>query len=105
MPRERVQHGKSYPIHELSGGGGEAAGAYSDVTPSLDIEWARDPQGRVQIAIEFSRERWMAIAKDLQDNSVVEARAIYTESLDRRELNHMIRTLRRARDAAYGADE
>lgn len=104
MPRERVQHSKSYPVHEVSEDG-MAGSTYTEVTPALDIEWARDPQGRVQVAIEFSREQWIEITEDLRDDPAVERRAIYTDSLDRQQINHMIKTLRRARDAAYGADE
>lgn len=104
MPRERVQHGKSYPVHEVSEDG-KTAGSYTEVTPSLDIEWAREPQGRVQVAIEFSRQQWIDITADLHNHQEVERRAIYTDSLDRQQINHMIKTLRRARDAAFGADE
>lgn len=96
MPKERIQHGEAAYETDTEGSLG---------TPSLDVTWMRDPTGHVQIAIEMTREQWIANADHLRADDRISARAIYTESLNRREINHMIKTLRRARDAAYGADE
>lgn len=90
MPRERIQHGNL-----------ESDGW---TWPSLDVEWQRDA-AHVQVAIEFDRDRWATIAKELAEDKAVSHKAIYTSSLSRPEINNMIRTLRRARDAAYGGDE
>ena len=95
MPRERIHHGTENK-HAYEGDHG---------TPALDIEWMREPTGRVQVAIDMARETWIINAKSVNEDPSVAARAIYTESLTRQEINHMIKTLRRARDAAYGADE
>lgn len=96
MPRERIQHGT--PAYETE----EAADIGS---PALDVEWTREPTGHVQVAIEMSREQWLRNAETLQADEQVTRRAIYTDSLSRHEINHLIKTLRRARDAAYGRDE
>ena len=78
--------------------------------PSLDVTWNRDA-GWVQIGLMAPPE-WFRQA--LESSSWVDAdgktqwpveTGVFTEVLTRNEINHMIKTLRRARDAAFGADE
>lgn len=89
-----------------------------DTKPHLDVLWSRpidlmalpvgeDPRGSVQVQIALSPSEMQSridhIAEhpdDLEGFSF-----IFTESLSRHQINHMIRTLKRARDAAYGSDE
>lgn len=128
MPRERIQHGKMYvdepdiePTEAIDGNSGQPAGVFAHVVrefipgetlppgtivrehPSLDVTWNREV-GYVQVSIEAPVDWWDRFhesrTRDEQSHY-----AAYTEVMDRREINHMIRTLRRARDAAYGADE
>jgi hypothetical protein len=77
----------------------------------LDISWSRPDEngdttpGNVQIGMSFSPEELRRLSQPYSDGSFPFVRATYTEPLSRDQLNLMIRTLRRARDAAYGADE
>ncbi|QDK02666.1 hypothetical protein PP304_gp205 [Gordonia phage Phendrix] len=64
----------------------------SDVT----VHWSKE-QGHVQVAITRYGEIWT----DPDANSTT----LYSEAMTRYELNQMIKTLRRARDQAYGRDE
>ena len=61
--------------------------------PFVEISWGREA-GYVQLA---TRE-----GGDVDES--VRAREGWFASLDRQSINQMIRTLRRARDAAFGAD-
>lgn len=86
--------------------------------PHLDVLWNRpldrlslpageDPSGSVQVQIGLNptemQSRIDHIAEHPED---LEAFSLFfTESLSRHQINHLIRTLKRARDAAYGADE
>ncbi|QGZ16705.1 hypothetical protein PBI_DEWDROP_57 [Microbacterium phage Dewdrop] len=76
---------------------------------SLDVVWHRDG-GWVQLQIEAPPE-WFEKALDEQawksdpNAGPPMHQAVLTGVLDRRQINHLIKTLRRARDAAYGADE
>lgn len=79
-------------------------GQHIDYTPGVELNWSRD-MGHVQLSIEFPREQWIANAEELKNDPQVTKRAIFTDGLSRYQINKMIKTLRRARDAAHGADE
>lgn len=120
MPRERVHHGKIWknsPLTNQSEGEIQGvsvseytpdtpvrSGEYLVEDPSMDIDWNRD-HGYVQVSIDMPRETWIERAKSIEDDSQIIKSAVYTNTLTRKEINHMIRTLRRARDAAFGRDE
>lgn len=86
--------------------------------PHLDVLWSRpidqlslpvgeEPRGAVQVQIGLNptemQSRIDHIAEHPED---LEAFSVFfTESLSRHQINHLIRTLKRARDAAYGSDE
>ena len=95
MPKERVLHGRVIPKDEGDG---------TEALPTLDVHWQREGR-HVQVAIELPTERWIEIADDLRNTDNVTARAIFTDAMTREQINHTIRTLRRARGSAYGADE
>ncbi len=115
MPRERVHHGtkwvkKLIPETNMFEDGFHP---YHDGLPlestdvltqdqSLDISWHRD--GWVQVAMAIPKEKWDRIVQQFTDYPDDEPN-IYTDVLSRQEINNMIKTLRRARDQAYGADE
>lgn len=127
MPKERVHHGKLYvsiPMElesddssptprmteytEYRPGEKLPEGATLIEEPSLEVTWTRSSDmlgGWVQVSIDMPREKWLENAKTLEEDPNVVARAMYTDSLSRQEINNMIKVLRRARDAAYGADE
>lgn len=119
MPKERVQHGElrlrtERPESEESPGGAvEVAWRPGDPVPegsmlierpSIDVTWNREG-GWVQIGFEAPRAWWDDFYASYQGSAEQHHFNAWSEVFDRKDLNHMIRTLRRARDAAYGADE
>lgn len=86
--------------------------------PRLDLLWQRpidrlslpigeEPKGSVQVSLVLNQtymqhviDHIVAHPEDREAFSI-----FYTEPLSRHEINNMIRTLKRARDAAYGSDE
>jgi hypothetical protein len=66
------------------------------------VALGEDPEGHVQIGIDID-------IVDLEDrmrySDGVTARTFYTDRLTRAQINHLIRTLKRARTAAFGEDE
>lgn len=126
MPKERVKHGEirirqqEPNTGELPGrsdesvwlstetvwipGGPIPEGATTVEAPSLDVTWNRDG-GWVQLGFYAPRLWWSDFLESYEGSPEQHSFSAWTEVLDRREINHMIRTLRRARDAAYGSDE
>jgi hypothetical protein len=121
MPRERVKHGdirvteKHEDVDGIPGAILEyiydphdpnplPANTVLYEEPSLDISWGREA-GYVQVSIDFTREQWLEVAKELEEHPGTIKKAIHTMPLTRYEINNAIKTLRRARDAAYGKDE
>lgn len=134
MPRETIHYGREYArvsVPETDGRGAyeyeleaheakarEAEGHVTFSTkPHLDLLWQRpsdigqalgeEPNGSVQVSISLTPQdmqwrinRLQGHPEDLEDFST-----FYTERLTRSQINHFIRTLKRARDAAYGSDE
>lgn len=80
----------------------EGSGIRED--PSLDVSWNR--QGNVQVSIEAPTDWWERFEQArVGEKSDRTHYAAFTSTLSRQDINDMIRVLRRARDAAYGADE
>ncbi len=81
--------------------------------PNVEVVWSRmeenvtpvneDPQGWVQIGIDLDKVD-LSDRMRYDDDSVV-AKTFYTDKLTRHQINDLIRTLKRARNAAYGIDE
>lgn len=107
MPKEVITHAESY---DTRGRGGELADIHTG--PSLSVRWENSHQGSaktspgdVMVAVSLyptvTREEFRA-AKSWPPSP---EREILCGPLDRAQLNKLIRTLRRARDAAFGRDE
>lgn len=78
-------------------------------SPGLHVGWmpsGETGEGHVQLCIEVDR-RYTDFAAKQTDDVVGKGSPlkIWSESLDRVQLNKLIRTLRNARDKAYGRDE
>lgn len=97
MPRETVVHGTEYRHTEATPNGSSVENRQN---PDLNLNWNRDGEW-VQLAVTVDR-RYL---EDLLLGPVADRVSIPTEVLTRQQINHLIRTLRRARDAAYGSDE
>ncbi|ASR79966.1 hypothetical protein SEA_ARCADIA_2 [Arthrobacter phage Arcadia] len=114
MPREQI----NYPnvaaciIHsngdelEYEQGSPVPEGSEVFCDPALNVNWqtsSNDLDGHVQVSLTlpagFLKARAKSLVEDVIDTS------LYTPILTRQEINKLIRTLRIARDKAYGRDE
>lgn len=120
MPRERIQHGKllvepsvieaesaplpaGHVVREFDPDKPLAADEVIREQQSVDLAWNRDA-GWVQLVIEAPADWWQRVHSDASWEGS-DVRSVASEPLTRQQINHLIRTLRRARDAAFGADE
>ena len=92
MPRETVVHGDVQIA--------ETPADRNRQNPDLSVNWNREGEW-VQVAIVVDAEYLAEYLSTSKDTRL----SIPTEVLTRQQINHLIRTLRRARDAAYGSDE
>ena len=122
MPHERIQHGKIFVVsprpedspnppsiddteaREWTPGEVISENQVLREEPSLDVFWNRDGE-YVQVAIEAPSYWWKKFMEGRVDDPQILSFSAFTNVLTRKEINHMIRILRRARDAAYGSDE
>jgi hypothetical protein len=122
MPRERIQHGKQYIWKERDVSPGETPSSETSASQeylpgmelpegslireesSLDLTWNRDG-GWVQLGLNAPRDWWERFFASYENSPEQHEFSAWTNVLTRVEINNLIRTLRRARDAAYGADE
>lgn len=134
MPRETVHWGKRYLIvehpetedhsgfweeypyegHQTDGKGNVLPfppNTSLAQAPSVEVIWAKpesfgplmeDPEGWVNIALRVDQNDFDH-NRDLSEDK--ESFRVITRSLTRRQINDMIKVLKRARDAAFGEDE
>lgn len=124
MPKEQINHGQPFLYREVGETDGSPSGYVTDVypggpppegwsvltEPSLQVHWTRQHDevrgtGHVQVSLDVDRLDLLRSAREVESDEAITKRGIFTGSLNRAELNHLIRTLKRARDAAYGKDE
>lgn len=96
MPKETIRYGETVKRYTEEPDKGTAGIRYINM-PTLQVQWEREGEW-VQVQLYASSSYWAELAAD---DSIVAT----SDKLSRTDLNHMIKTLRRARDAAYGADE
>jgi hypothetical protein len=97
MPAEKVYGNQ----HRLDAPGPLAEGTPPQV-PIVDVRWGRE-QGYVQIVTKAEDPFGGRFGGD-EDLSIVVTDGYYVD-LGRKEINDLIRNLRRARDQAFGRDE
>lgn len=98
---------------------GIGVGDRSDLTrkPNLEVYWHRadtfgelrrideDEEGSVQVLLDLDRAEVLELARRMESDPEMTATAAITGKLSRYQINKLIKTLRRARNAAYGDDE
>jgi hypothetical protein len=119
MPREQINLPKLGLVIDRNGNEfeydpavGVPAGGDVFYDPAIHVHWRR-PEGpdysvdSVKAGVQVSLEMPVGFLKNRAErlDEAVITTSIFTDDLSRREINHLIRTLRRARDAAYGSDE
>jgi hypothetical protein len=85
--------------------------------PNLEVYWSRssefselrrfdeDEEGNVQIMLDLDKTEVLDLAARFETDPDMVATAAITGKLSRYQINKLIKTLRRARDAAFGTDE
>jgi hypothetical protein len=121
MPREQITHNPIIESHT-----GPTIDGIPSATVNLEqprrnvhVSWNRGPAGWVQVAVEVTVEelRSMLESAEAEAESARRANAdfgeyavdahqfkVFSDVLDRHEVNSTIFALRKARDAAYGKD-
>lgn len=113
MPRERITSPSS--TYTLDGNDFDVLdsdsipeGAVSIQVPQLHVSWTKadheyGSSAHVQVALEVDARHVMErFASNTHETT---RNWFYTDTLDRTTINLLIRTLRRARDTAFGRDE
>lgn len=77
-------------------------GGHVSFSSGLEVMWTRD--GWVQLGIDVPRALLRSLVAELDNNPDTVASAVYVD-LSRYQVNRLISTVRRARNAAFGADE
>lgn len=114
MPREQINYGTVLvkPDDDLSWWPTDENGTAVPVADlahgiigdsNLHVTWTRG--AHVQVALEVSVAYAQLAAETPNGETCSDMTMLYTPVLKRDEINKLIRTLRRARDAAYGPDE
>lgn len=101
MPREQINHPPlCEPTPEWPATPAPGIRAWRDA--SLHVSWR--PDSHVQIAVEMD-VAYAQMAVDAPTDGEAARTEVFVPPLTREEINKLIRTLRRARDQAYGRDE
>lgn len=72
--------------------------------PSIEVRWNAET-GELQMAFVAPREWWDEFIAAYRGSPEQHEFSAWTAEIDRRQSNHLIRTVRRARNAAFGVDE
>lgn len=133
MPREQITHNRIIESHTPPDVDGIPSASVNVETQrrNVHVSWhrndcAQQPEvtgpcdGWVQIGIDVTVGELRSMLADAEREAEAERRRIadlgkldveafpfrvFSDVMDRAETNHAVRTLRRARDGAYGADE
>jgi hypothetical protein len=108
MPRERLhaltseQRSDEHPLPGDDQTADQTAGrVWYEFLPNVEAHWHEG--SHVQLSVEVDREHLKRmLAEEPDDVSTIK---FFTAALERSEVNHAIKTLRRARNSAFGVDE
>lgn len=105
MPKIQINHPRE--VKTYSGGSpDEPTTCETHMDPILNVNWhnAGEMPGHVQLSLDVSTRELNGAVQNSNGRMVIGSSLIYTPVLERKEVNELIRALRRARDGAYGAD-
>jgi hypothetical protein len=106
MPREQINFPQPVETQygSCDGKGNSEQHVEVNTDPAVHVNWhnaGNDHGGHVQVSLECDRA-YLASFTDVLDD---DRRNLYSPVLTRSDVNKLIRTLRKARDQAYGRDE
>ena len=104
MPKIQVNYPREVEV--CTGGTNEPTTTETVMDPILNVNWrnSTDGTGHVQLSLDVSLRSARMALESPNGLMVVGSTLLYTPVLERSEVNSLIRALRKARDAAYGAD-
>lgn len=105
MPYAQINH--PAPV-EPDGDGGLPRSGVSWPHPQLAVHWQREDAGGpgvVELSLDCPRAYLEDLARTLQAAPDLESLRVFLSPVSRADANTLIRTVRRARDTAYGKDE
>lgn len=105
MPREKINHPRTGVV--VDGNDTTETGQRVNAdTAVVQVGWHKDSWVQVSIEADVSYFRFAAERPDGDPRDDEDQRStVYSPPLERDEINHLIRVLRRARDQAFGHDE
>lgn len=105
MPKEQINHPRVVEVTCASGDGTPDSVEMRE-DPLVNVNWRNSPDGagHVQVSLDLPTGYLRMATESLNGDLVSGSALVWSPVLDRHDINRMIRALRRARDAAYGAD-
>lgn len=107
MPREKINHAAPFtPVPDDCVA--PAVHGESWPEPEVHVQWTHEGDhgfGHSQVGIDLPRGYVLHLAEELERRPDAPSVMAFSPVLERRELNRLIQTARRARDQAYGRDE
>ena len=98
MPKENI----NYPLAIEDA----TTGLMRPPGPEFSLHWSPGDAGYVQVGVEFNVDDMLTYLNQLRKDSPLDSRAqLYSDILNRADLQRTIRAAKRARDAVFGADE
>ncbi len=102
MPAEKIHRTRQYAWSRTDADG-KGVGGTVEQTQTVTVAWGQGDQ--VNIGVDGGQPFWYADDNLNHQGEDAEPYTALWMSLDRAEINRLIKALRRARDAAYGRDE
>jgi len=105
MPKEQINYPRVVEVTCASSDGTpNSTEKWED--PLVNVNWRNSPDGtgHVQVSLDLPEKYLRMAVESLNGDLVTGSSLAWSPVLDRHDINRMIRALRRARDAAYGAD-
>lgn len=97
MPKEVIQYGGCVDRHRTDDDGGLITD-HQVPHPNLEVTWDRsDVEEEGRVTVRFTLDEFY--------HKHYSGEVITSNGLTRKQINHLIKTLRRARNAAFGEDE
>lgn len=103
MPKEKLNNERTVrrgTEEELPDGSYTEGHVYDEMLPLISMRWT--PGQHAQFGVRLDAAQVRRVLEKAEGEPYVE---FFTEILDRREMNNVVRVVRRARNAVHGADE
>lgn len=105
MPKELINHARTHEPPRRSTDSPTSNDAYVYEDPELAVSWSNlEASEHVQVFLDTPVTYLRSLADHVGDEARQRSK-VWSVGLSRHEVNHLIRTLRRARNQVFGVDE